>query len=275
MLFELIGHRNLHRAIEGQLAVLHAPQHLHRRLHHIIAFQHLVPEAGAGKLDLLGQRHLLLPGQQGNLAHLRQVHPHGIVGPRFVFLDARHQVVGADVQFWVVLFVVLQDRSVQVVLDIQRLDWILHQIQRFFRPGDRFILQAVQQCVVQSAAPQVSPSRVVSVYEPAQELNYPMDSGQKPKNSPPNFSAAALLGHLARDSACGENSFARSKNPNRSRIPKAVHGATAAKRPSRHRPIEAGPQHTDRASIFQVGNRDGPVFHFFGDETDPLRPQAI
>jgi len=39
---------------------------------------------------------------------------------------------------------------------------------------------------------------------------------------PPNSRAAAPGRDLAKDSACGENSFARPKNPNRSRIPRAV-----------------------------------------------------
>jgi len=44
---------------------------------------------------------------------------------------------------------------------------------------------------------------------------------------PPNFIVAERNRHLAKDSACGENSLARSKNPNRSKIPKATRGLAA------------------------------------------------
>ena len=139
VLLELIGYRDLHGAIERQLAVLDAPQHLHGRLHHVIAFQHLVAEPRPGKLDLLGQGHFLLPGQQRNLAHLRQVHPHRIVGPRFV-LDPGQQILGRDVQLRIVLFIILQDGPVQIVFDIQRLDRIFHQLQRFLCLRDRIVV---------------------------------------------------------------------------------------------------------------------------------------
>ena len=45
----------------------------------VIALQHLGAENLAGDFDLLGQGDFLLAGEQGDLAHLRQVHPHRIV----------------------------------------------------------------------------------------------------------------------------------------------------------------------------------------------------
>ena len=71
---------------------------------------------------------------------------------------------------------------------------------------------------------------------------------------PPNLHTAAISRHLAKDSACGENSFARFKNPNRSRISKAVSRATAdldriVSDRSKHRL-----QHADRASHRQTAN---------------------
>ena len=113
VLFQLIGHRHLHGAIEGQLAVVHAAEHLDGRLHDVVAFQNPVTEPGPGKLDLLGQGHFLLPGQQRNLAHLGQIHPHRIVRPRLIVLDAGQQILGPEVQFRIVLFVVVQDGAVQ------------------------------------------------------------------------------------------------------------------------------------------------------------------
>ena len=79
-----------------------------------------------------------------------------------VVLDAGQQVFGADVQLRIVLFVVVQDGAVQIVFNVQRLDRIFHQVQGLFRPRNRFVFQAVQQCVVQNAAPQVSSQSRVS-----------------------------------------------------------------------------------------------------------------
>jgi len=144
VLLKLIGHRNLHRAIERQLAVMDPPQHFHRRLHHVVAFQDLVSEAGAGQLDLLGQRDFLLPGQQRNLAHLRQIHPHRIIGPRFVVLDHGEQIVGVDLQLRIVLFFFVQNRTIQIVVNLQRLDGNPPPDSSVsFCPRDRFVFQAV------------------------------------------------------------------------------------------------------------------------------------
>jgi hypothetical protein len=44
-----------------------------------------------GLLDLLGQGDLLVALQQRNLAHLRQIHPHRVVGA-FAVLVERRQV---------------------------------------------------------------------------------------------------------------------------------------------------------------------------------------
>ena len=65
------------------------------------------------------------------------------------------------------------------------------------------------------------------VCKPAQEVYYPSDDGQKPNILPPNFRAAAARRHLAKDSACGENSLAFPKAP-MVHNPKAARGTTAA-----------------------------------------------
>ena len=85
--FQAIGHRDLHRAIERQFAVVHALAALCTAcLNHVIALQQLAAEAARVISILLGQRDFLLPGEQRNFAHLRQVHAHRIVGPRFVLV---------------------------------------------------------------------------------------------------------------------------------------------------------------------------------------------
>jgi hypothetical protein len=47
---------------------------------------------------------------------------------------------------------------------------------------------------------------------------FPKNGGLCKKILPPNFRAAGFGRHLAKDSACGENSIARCKKPKRSRI---------------------------------------------------------
>ena len=46
----------------------------------------------------LAKRNFFLPREQRNLAHLRQIHPHRIVRPRFVFLAALEEALDVDVQ---------------------------------------------------------------------------------------------------------------------------------------------------------------------------------
>ena len=86
ILFQPVGHRHLHRAVERQFARVDALQHLEGGPDHVVAFQQLGAEAAAGDFDLLGQGDFLLPSEQRNLAHLRQVHAHGVVRPRLVFV---------------------------------------------------------------------------------------------------------------------------------------------------------------------------------------------
>jgi hypothetical protein len=62
--------------------------------HHVVARQQLAAERGAGDLDAARQADLFLAGEQRDLAHLRQVHPHRVVRPRVVvFLDPRQEIV--------------------------------------------------------------------------------------------------------------------------------------------------------------------------------------
>ena len=57
VLLQLVGHRDLHGAVEGQFALVDPPQDLDGRLHHVVARQHLAAELAAGHLDLPGQGH--------------------------------------------------------------------------------------------------------------------------------------------------------------------------------------------------------------------------
>ena len=222
VLLELIGHRDLHGAVERQLAVVHAPQHLDRRLHHVVALQHLVAEPGAGDLDLLGQRDFLLPGQQRNLAHLRQVHAHRIVGPRFVVLDPGQQVVGAHVQ--------LRDRALRRRPRRPGPNRLQRPTPRPDRRPDPASLPP-ERSVRLPGRPTVRRTKCYSsgqsirscVCSPAPDTTLSYERRPKAKKFYHRIPAPQpIRRHLAKDSACGENSLARSKNPNRSRIRKAA-----------------------------------------------------
>jgi hypothetical protein len=76
---EPLGERHLDRPVERQLAALHALQDRHRVLQREERPQDVPPEPLAGQLDLLGQRDFLVPRQQRNPAHLRQVHADRVV----------------------------------------------------------------------------------------------------------------------------------------------------------------------------------------------------
>ena len=83
----MVGHRDLHGAVEGQFALVNAAQDAKRRLHDVIAFQHLGAELRPGHFDSLGQGDFLLPLQQGDFTHLGQIHPDRIVRPRFAIFS--------------------------------------------------------------------------------------------------------------------------------------------------------------------------------------------
>ena len=121
--FELIGHRHLNGAVEGEVAVVHAAQRLHRGLHDEVAFQHPAAEPGAGKLDLLGQRYFFLAAQKGDFTHLRQIHPHRVVGPRLPVFPLGEQFVGHGVQLGIVVFInVVDQQRIEIFFVVQYID---------------------------------------------------------------------------------------------------------------------------------------------------------
>ena len=88
-----IGHAHLHRAIERQFPLVNAVQNPQRILNDKIAFQQLAAELRAGDFDAFGQRNFLVPREQGNFTHLRQIHAHRIVRPAFGLANGDQQLV--------------------------------------------------------------------------------------------------------------------------------------------------------------------------------------
>ena len=147
VLLQLIGHRDLHGAIEGQFALVDAAQHLEGRLHHVVALQHLAAEPGPGELDLPGQGHFLLAAQQGDLAHLRQVHAHRIIRPRLVLFDAFQEAVDVDVQVQVEVGAEFRDLVGEFfhVRIVEVDDRVFGQLfDRLFHPRGRVVVEFVQ-----------------------------------------------------------------------------------------------------------------------------------
>jgi len=91
---------------------------------------------------------------------LGQIHPNWIVGPGIV-LDFSQQVLGAQGKLGIVLFVVVQNGPVQIVFNVQRLDRVFDKIDRLLGPNYRFVIQTVDNCVVQNVAPRAERCRVV------------------------------------------------------------------------------------------------------------------
>ncbi len=70
---------DLHGAVEGQFATVDQTQCLDRLFHAVIVFEDLAAEDHARKLNLLGETDFLIPREQADFTHLRQVHAHRIV----------------------------------------------------------------------------------------------------------------------------------------------------------------------------------------------------
>ena len=74
-----LGERDLDRAVERQRAAMDLGQRANRGVQGEMATEHGAAKPLARDFDLFGQRDFLLPRQQRNLGHLRQIHPHRIV----------------------------------------------------------------------------------------------------------------------------------------------------------------------------------------------------
>ena len=155
VLLQAIGHRDLHRAVERQFASMNALQNLDRDLNHVVAFQQLAAELGPRDFDLLGQGDFLLPREQRDFAHLRQIHPHRIVRPTFDVLFFSQQLFGlaVDVEIGHRGRIVHQ----QIVVHIVNVNRLVDQFDRLVGIRGHIIFQIVKQCVVQVNTPSLRP----------------------------------------------------------------------------------------------------------------------
>ena len=78
---QVLGDRDLHGAVERELAFVDLLEHVDDQRQGKMALEHLAAELLAGDLDPLGQVDFLLAGQQGNFTHLGQIHANRIVDP--------------------------------------------------------------------------------------------------------------------------------------------------------------------------------------------------
>ena len=107
----------------------------------------------ARDFDLLGQSDFLLPGQQGDFAHLGQVHADRIVRPGLV-------VVGRKQELVILFRFGFQVDGFVIVLMFQVVDVVLNLVDRYFlkcllviRSARDIILKFFKQCVVQDSTP--------------------------------------------------------------------------------------------------------------------------
>ncbi len=75
----ILGGADLHRPIERKVAVINLLQNIDRSLDAVIAFKHPAAENLACDFNLLRKVNFLLAGEQGDFAHLRQIHANRIV----------------------------------------------------------------------------------------------------------------------------------------------------------------------------------------------------
>jgi hypothetical protein len=79
----LVGHSfigaDFHGPIEGEIPVVDLLKDFRRRLQAVIAFQYLRAENFPCDFDFLRQPDFLLARQQRDFAHLREIHPDGVV----------------------------------------------------------------------------------------------------------------------------------------------------------------------------------------------------
>src|SRR5208282_1585670 len=125
VLLEVFGNRDLDGPIEGEITLVDLLEHVDNQGQGEVALEHLAAELLAGALDLLGEVDLLFPGEQGNLAHLGQVHANRIVDPsRDVF-----EILGRELGF-----LVLEGLLGQIVVGL------VIQITRGQQAGFRLVL---------------------------------------------------------------------------------------------------------------------------------------
>ena len=61
VLFQLVRHRYLDRAIERQVTLVNTPQDLDCQLHDVVAGEHIAAKLGPRLFDLPGERHFFAP----------------------------------------------------------------------------------------------------------------------------------------------------------------------------------------------------------------------
>ena len=84
--FQTFGDRDFNGPIKWEFAAIDLLQDINRLLEGIIAFEQVATKPLASDLDFFCQRDLLFTGQQGNFAHLREIHADRIINfPGFVF----------------------------------------------------------------------------------------------------------------------------------------------------------------------------------------------
>ncbi len=142
VLFQVLGDRHLHGAVEGELALVDLLEDIDDQGQREVALQHLATEPLAGDLDPLGQVDFLVAGQERNLAHLGQIHADRVVdAPRDLV-----EILGGELGFLVlerlldevvIGFVIQIARGEQAVLRLVLVDQLdAHLVERLEQTVD-------------------------------------------------------------------------------------------------------------------------------------------
>ena len=144
-LLQTFGHRDFDRAVERHLADADLLENVDRRHERKVGIQQRPAKAAARDLDLLGQRNFLMPREQRDLAHLRQVHADRVI-----------DLAIADVFFdlWLELLQIgrTDRRDVIVLDDVQAVLFQQHQQVIQLLGIDRFVREVSVDLRVSQAA---------------------------------------------------------------------------------------------------------------------------
>ena len=161
VLLQPVGYGHLDGAVEGELSAMNAAEHAECLLSDILTLEQLRPELGPRRLDLPGEEDLLGPGEQRDLAHLREIHPDRIVGPVLDLLG--HYVIAAVVGIAIAIGISVgrvcrENRHLSVVgkqfgIGLLGIDHLLGELLDLLGVGDDIVLEFIQQRVVQFKAP--------------------------------------------------------------------------------------------------------------------------
>ena len=140
---------------------MHAGENLERLLADVFAFEQFGAELSPRGFNLAGEVDFLGAGQQRDLAHLRQVHAHGIIRPVLNLLDENifPFATRLDLRLRFRFDIGVGNHGCvgiigeQVGIGLFGVDDLVGELLNLLGIGDNIVLEFIQQRVVQGKAP--------------------------------------------------------------------------------------------------------------------------